>query len=162
MKQSFSIFTTFALSAVCFISSQRTQAATELPEPPYAIVTYAPNQDVVSPADEASFQDVGINPDQVVQVQIQFLGDGAAHDVLLSSTDGGQLLLSNGGGTTAKQEAVVTVDANGVCNFSFKATHDVGRNQIAIRLGSQKFGLQFWVFDAAHPEKNPPVLTPQS
>ena len=155
-----------------------------LPSPPYAIVTYpstdpsTPTVSLVSRCAGGVFALVGLQPDQVIQVVVQYPTNKALQLVSLEALDGGMILppssVSTGGTTTitvgqllqgvpipaVPQVSSFVIAADGRLTFTFKATHDPGRNQVSLRQGSQELGLQFWVFDLSDPQNNPPAITP--
>lgn len=150
---------------------------TPLPNPPYAIITY-PAVDsttqavsVVSPCLDGIFALVGLKPDQIVQVTVQYPTSQSLQIVNLAALDGGMVLPPTIGPGNLPPTATAATDiplttlslaisVDGKLSFTFVATHDPGKNQISLRSGSQEFGLQFWVFDLENPETNPPAITP--
>gem|GEM_PF-3471128 len=169
--------------------------APPLPNPPYAIVTYFPadpagqSVSVISPCVDGIFALVGLQPDQVVQVIVQYPTSQALQIVNLEALDGGIILPSSsvqisgplvtpGVGEILQnvppllrqllQSAILpagsgvsslVISVNGTLSFIFIASHDPGKNQIALRQGSQEMGLQLWVFDSQNPQTNPPAIT---
>lgn len=189
MKTNLSAHLIALCALVIPISHSRAQLPTPtptppgLPTPPYAIVTYASaststsSLSVVSPCVEGVFGLVGLQPDQVIQVVVQYPTSQALQLVSLEALDGGTILPpSSVSATTTNvsigqllqgvpipatpQVASLVISANGTLTFTFKATHDPGRNQIALRQGGQELGLQFWVFDLQNAANNPVAITP--
>lgn len=171
--------------------------ASDLPSPPYAIVVYpaadptAPSVSVVSPCVNGISALVGLVPDQVIHVVVQYPPDFALKVINLEAPDGGIILpptaIQVGTATTVSvnhilQDVVplvrdllqnvpipatpntltLAVSADGTLSFSFIATHAPGKNQISLRDGAHELGLQFWIVDAADPQANPPAITPMT
>jgi hypothetical protein len=148
-----------------------------LPDPPYAIITYIDTgSTVVAPAAGRIFPLVGLQPDQKVQITVQFsllaqgiqgqffpigLGpNGNAPIIQAQALDGGTINGWTPDVTPADVNpgiANLPVSNSGTITFTFQAAHDPGINQIALRQGSRAMGLQFWVLG---PQNNPPAITP--
>jgi|ERR1700730_2028352 len=188
---------TRALAAWLFLQVGLTTSVTsapnpqDLPPPPYATITYSstqsPPQTVVVPCAKGVFALVGLQPDQIIQVTVQypvvqptppsvpplanlFVVPGAI--INAEPLDGGTVTVPTGG---------LVVASNGTVTFTFQATHDPGVNQISLRqafpapstdpiptvpqanigvgLARQELGLQFWVNDTANPKNNPAMIT---
>ena len=97
---------------------------------------------------EGSFALVGVHPDQLVQVSVQYPVTKIGRLMVAEELDGGQVLV----------QAPLVVGLDGIIRFQFRAAHVPGINHIALRDGAQQLGLQFWVLDENHPERNPPVV----
>jgi hypothetical protein len=110
-----------------------------------------PGQAVVASASEQIFPLVGLQPDQTVQVTIQYPPDQALQTVAATPLDGGTISFPPGG---------TTINAAGTITFAYTATHEPGLNQVSVQQGSVELGIQFWVRDAENPENNPPTVEP--
>lgn len=97
---------------------------------------------------QGSFTMVGVHPDQVIDVTIQYPVTKTAHLISAEALDGGQVLV----------QGPILVGLNGSVHFQFRAAHSPGVNHIALRDGRQELGLQLWVVDEQRPERNPPGL----
>jgi len=163
----------------------------DLPPPPYAIITYtstqSPPQSVVAPCAKGIFALVGLQPDQIIQVTIQYpVVQPTPPNVLPHPNPWvvvpGALINAEplDGGTVTVPTGGLVVSGNGTVSFTFQATHDPGVNQISLRQGfpapasdslpptyggvafapsRQELGLQFWVNDTANPQNNPAMIT---
>ncbi len=119
-----------------------------------AVVTYGTTGGyVVSRCPSGIFELIAVQPDQVVQVTIQYPASQALATVLAETLDGGSITFPAGGSV---------IDAQGTFSFTFQAGHDPGLNQVSLRQGLQELGLQFWVIDTQNPDNNPPTLDPNS
>jgi len=97
---------------------------------------------------QGSFALVGIRPDQLVQVAVQYPVTKTGHLIVTEALDGGQVLV----------QGPLVVGLDSIIRFQFRAAHVPGINHIALRDRAQELGLQFWVLDENHPERNPPVV----
>ena len=97
---------------------------------------------------QGSFALVGVRPDQLVQVSVQYPVIKTGHRIVAEALDGGQILV----------EGPMVVGLDSTIRFQFRAAHMTGINHIALHDGAQELGIQFWVLDESHPERNPPVV----
>ena len=119
-----------------------------------AVVTYGSTGGfAVSRCGKGIFELVAVQPDQTVQVTIQYPATQALQTVLAETLDGGTITFPAGGSVTSAQ---------GTLTFTFQAGHDPGLNQVSLRQGVQELGLQFWVIDTQNPLNNPPALSPSN
>src|SRR5688572_3732187 len=107
---------------------------------------------VVTASRKGIFGLVGLKHDHTVDVAVQYPVARAGRNIHVEALDGGQVIAN------AKN---LTVAADGKIEFKFRAGHDVGVYHIALRDGTEELGLQFWVLDEEHPEKNRPVINPK-
>lgn len=128
-------------------------AASALPPvaPPVLLVSLGPTGSVFATANGNIFPLVGVQPDQSIQITVQFGTDQIAQTAQLTALDGGTLTFPPTG---------LTVSPEGTIAFSFVATHDPGLNQISLLVGGQEFGVQLWVLDLSDPANNPPTVAP--
>src|ERR1700737_1434802 len=89
---------------------------------------------------------VGLQPNQVVDVAVQFSTDKAGRTIIIEPLDGGQVIGSS-------NKLVVSTD--GTLTFRLQAGHDPGVCQISLHDGAQEMGLQFWVLNQQDPQENP-------
>ena len=159
-----------------------------LPQPPYAIITY-PSADpttqsvsVVSPGVDGVFALVGLVPNEIVQVTVQYPTSEALGLVSLNALDGGMILppssldiatqsVSAPWGLVQQLLPVILqpkipqvpsliIGADGTLSFTFVATSNPGKNQVSLQEGGQELGLQFWVLDPQNVQNNPPTINP--
>jgi hypothetical protein len=64
--------------------------------------------------------------------------------------DGGRIIRSG----------TLNADISGDLHFKFQAGRETGLYEVSVRQGTNAVGIQLWVLDDQHPEKNPPALTP--
>jgi len=85
-----------------------------------------------------------------VTVTLTFPGNRGGQPVAVEPLDGGIV--------TASPAALSNA---GVVQFQFQANREPGLTQVRVRLGTEEYGLQFYVFDPNHPATNPhiPKLT---
>jgi hypothetical protein len=119
-----------------------------------AVVTYGSTGGfAVSRCPKGIFELVAVQPDQTVQVTIQYPASQALQTVLAETLDGGAITFPAGGSV---------IGADGTLSFTFQAGHDPGLNQVSLRAGVQELGLQFWVLDTQNPQNNPLALSPSN
>jgi hypothetical protein len=123
-----------------------------LPEQVSATVQLRPTQSIAISSKRGIFALVGVKPDQLVEIAVQYPALHAGRSINAESLDGGQVLL----------QGPLLVGADGAIHFQFRAGHSPGINHVALHERAQELGLQFWVLDEQHPEKNPPVVNPGS
>jgi hypothetical protein len=121
------------------------------------------------------FQRVGIPPDQVVQVTVQYPSTQSAEFVKVEAVDGGLVAVNIP--SVPNQIAGIRVNfgpfgrgviaANGTFTFAFKAGHTPGLYQLRLKPNGlqytqtdQVLALRFWVVDSQNVKNNPPVITP--
>jgi hypothetical protein len=117
-----------------------------------ATISFGGSQSVTATSNGAVFDRVGLQPNQVVDVTVQFPPEKSGHTIIVEPLDGGCLI-----GPTNK----LVVAADGTFSFRFQAGRDSGDYQVSFHDGAQEIGLQFWVLDLQNPQNNPSVLTPQ-
>ena len=159
-----------------------------LPQPPYAIVTY-PSGDpttqsvsVVSPCTDGIFALVGLQPDEVVNIVVQYPTSQALQVVNLDALDGGiilppssanvatiavvspwgtiQTLQPNTPLPLTPQVSSLVISVDGTLSFTFVGSQEPGLNRINLSQGTQTLRLPFWVFDPQNPQNNPGCITP--
>lgn len=90
---------------------------------------------------------VGLDPNQVVTITLQFPVTRIGQPVAIQALDGGKVFLGSNLG----------LSSNGALQFQFQANQEPGLTQVQVWLGSDEYGLQFYVFDPTHPERNPRI-----
>ena len=126
------------------------------------------------------FQRVGIPPDQVAQVTVQYPSSQSGEFVKVEAVDGGLVAVNTQTPPTLPPVSLPipidiaytpfgrgVISANGTFTFVFKAGHTPGLYQLRLKPNGlqytqtdQVLAFRFWVLDPAHPENNPPVITP--
>jgi hypothetical protein len=95
------------------------------------------------------FQQIGVQPLQVVSIALQYPVALAGTIVAIEPLDGGRVG-SNG--------QPFRVAADGTLNFTYEVGESPGLYQVRLHYDEEAIALQFWALDAAHPENNPSVL----
>ena len=122
------------------------------------------------------FQRVGLPPDLVAQVTVQYSSSQSGEFVKVEAVDGGLVAVNVPGvpisdtiGNYVQFAAFGrgVIAANGTFTFAFKAGHTPGLYQLRLRpnglqytQNGQVLALRFWVVDSLHPQNNPPVIMP--
>lgn len=109
------------------------------------------------------FQRVGLSPDQVAQVTVQYPSTQSLQFVKAEAMDGGLVAVNIPGPlqtSTFGPFGGGVINANGVFTFTFKAGHTPGLYQVRLRQSDQVLALRFWVLDSMHPKNNPPAIAP--
>jgi hypothetical protein len=89
---------------------------------------------------------VGLDPNQVLTIALQFPITKIGQAVAIQPLDGGVVVSANSG-----------LSSTGILQFQFRANQEPGLTQIRVRVGTDEYGLQFYVFDPNHPERNPRI-----
>ena len=120
-----------------------------MPVEAIASIDFGNNQSVTTICYEGSFDRVGLRHDQTIDITVSYPTTDAGRAITVEALDGGSVV------APAKN---LTVAADGAIHFKFRAGHQPGVYQIALRNGVQELGLQFWVLDEEHPANNPRVV----
>lgn len=120
-------------------------------QPKLATITFSPTQVVTARRDKITFQKVGLQPKQVVDVSLRYPESVKGRRVAVEPLDGGRVL-------TPQQN--LTVAPDGTFTFRFKAGSAPGLYQVRLHYDTEAIAVQFWVFDNDHLENSPIVLTP--
>ncbi len=156
--------------------------STDLPLPPYALVTYSDGTTVLSPGAGGTFALVGVQASQLVQVTVQYPTNDALQIIELEALDGGAVAPAVLPGTNPNGQApspspnpcqgciplnsapvssgLLITDTNATLNFVFLPGTSPGSYRITLRKGASLMLLQFWVLDPQNLENNPPAITP--
>lgn len=140
MKSFFLIFTAFA-ACICGagweVRGQTSASATvEFSDGETATVTDFSNS-------------VGVQPNEYVNITLQFPADFAGQPITAKPIDGG---------TTSIGSSILVAGTDGSITFSFLAANQPGWNSIVIQVGATNVCLQLWVMDSANPNNNPSNL----
>jgi hypothetical protein len=142
------------LGAICMIhlGTGRIAAQSSTPVSATATITSASGEERHLPNYDDMLGRVGLAPEQVVTVTLQFPANRAGKPVNAGSLDGGNVsLLDN-----ASQLLIAT---NGTARFQFQADASPGLYRVIIQLEADTYRLEFYVLNLTHPEKNPARLT---
>jgi hypothetical protein len=125
--------------------------ARHLPSEATTVIDLGNGQSVTVLSHKGSFDRVGLCHDQAVDIAVQYPKANIGQTISVDALDGGAIVAPT-------KNLVVAPD--GTIHFKFRAGHQPGVYQIALRNGVQELGLQFWVLDQDHPRNNPPVVNP--
>jgi hypothetical protein len=94
---------------------------------------------------------IGINPNQVVRITINFCtGNCAGHVVFAEPLDGGRIVGDKKG---------AFVDSDGCASFMFQAGPNPGASQIRVTdAGTEVIAVRLWVVDPSDPGNHPSVI----
>jgi hypothetical protein len=96
-----------------------------------------------------SSEQIGLRPNQQVDVSVQYGVTKAGHLIAVIPLDGGLVPGS---------DKKFTVGLDGALRFKFKAGGQPGVYQVSLHEGAKEIGIRFWVLEEQDPRKNPPVL----
>lgn len=109
-----------------------------------AVITSTTGQVIVPGSCRGVASRVALGPNQIVTITLQFPLNRIGEPVALEPLDGGVIIAAS----------TQALSAAGILQFQFQANRTPGLTQVRVRLGADDFGLQFYVFDSKHPEKN--------
>ena len=92
---------------------------------------------------------VGLAPNQLVTVTLQFSSDQRGNLVEIGSLDGGAVTVDN-------VSQSLTVREDETASFGFQAGFTPGVYRLLVQFGATQYRLQFYVLDLVHPQNNPP------
>lgn len=92
---------------------------------------------------------IGLQPNQAVNVAVQYPLSAIGRRISAEPLDGGRVL-------GAAQQLVV--NANGTIQFQFQTGSGPGIYQVSLHDGANEIGIRFWVFDSEIPADNPQVV----
>jgi hypothetical protein len=145
MKTSILLFTACAF---WFLSSaQRLYTQSETPSDVTAVIQFSDGQTATV---TSSSDTVGLQPNETVNITVQFSQDKAGHLLKVEPLDGGCVLSGS--------QTVVASDGTAI--FQFQGGRSPGRYQLSVHDSAEEVGLQFWVLDLTNPQNNPRVLAP--
>jgi hypothetical protein len=113
-----------------------------------AAITLQSGERVDAISDRGLFERVGLRPNELITVVLQYPAAKAGRVIVASPLDGGRVIAPQRG---------LTVAADGTVEFRFQAGKEPGMYQISLRDAAEESGLEFWVLDANDPRRNPPV-----
>ena len=150
--------TVCCVALVCWTlqASMQAQAPPSLPldplpgQPKVATVTVGLGKVVSARRHKITFEKIGLQPQQAIDIALQYPVALAGHRVAVEPLDGGQVL-------TPAQNLAVAID--GTFTFRYQAGAKPGLYQVRVHYDAQAVALQFWVLDNAHLENSPPVIT---
>src|ERR1700730_11430504 len=113
----------------------------------HAVITYGPGQVMIPGSYHGVTSRVGLDPNQLVTITLQFPVNRIGQPVAIQPLDGGTVIPGSNLG----------LSSNGNLQFQFQANQKPGLTQVQVWLGAEEYGLQFYVFDPNHPERNPRI-----
>jgi hypothetical protein len=119
-------------------------------QPQFATVSLGLGKIVNPQRHKVTFEKVGLEPQQIVAVTLQYPVALAGRPASIEPLDGGKVI-------TSGQNLIIGAD--GTLRFEYQAGANPGLYQIRVHYDVQAIALQFWVFDHAHLDNTPPVLT---
>ncbi len=118
---------------------------------PVAVIGWADGRWLTATAERGVSGLVGVQPGEIVTVQLSFPLTLAGQRFVAESLDGGAL--------TADQPLSV-INPDGTVNLTFKAGALPGLNRVAVQTGGQISLLRFWVLDPTNRTSHPALLSP--
>ena len=108
------------------------------------------NNSVFQPAkSNTTFERLGLLPQQLLTITVQFPAELAGQIVIAEPLDGGTLSMPDGG---------LFIGSDGAVTFQFQAGNAFGACRVAVHQPDDSNFIQLWVVDPAHPENTPPDL----
>lgn len=148
-----SLIIAFALSPLMLMAQtaptpegQFVSPATDPRAPVAAVIDFGANQRSRPSKIGRKFEQLGINPDQVVGVTVQYPVEMAGQTIVAESLDGGRVVVHG---------SELTIDSEGLLSFGFQAGDASGVSRLTLYNGDTAQMLQFWVIDQSHPENGP-------
>ena len=114
---------------------------------PIVAISFANGKSLTTSAEGGLSDLVALQPDEVVNLQLNFPLSAAKLRIVVQSLDGGFA-----SGTEN------TVDADGTLNVTFQASASPGLNRILVVNQGTSSTLRFWVINTTEPSANPPQL----
>jgi len=114
---------------------------------PVVAIRFADSKLLTTSAEGGLSDLVALQPDEVVNVQLNFPLSAMQQRIVVQSLDGGFA-----SGTEN------TIDADGTLNVTFQAGSSPGLNRILVINQGTSSILRFWVINTAEPSANPPQL----
>jgi hypothetical protein len=112
-------------------------------------ISWGANQSVTAISRGGVSDRIGLQPDQLVDVTVQFSTSAAGRTIIVEPLDGGRII-----GTSNR----LLIASDGTFSFRFQIGHNPGIYQVSLHDRAKELGLQFWVLDSQNPENNPPVI----
>lgn len=97
---------------------------------------------------EGRFALIGVQPNQVIPVALQYPAGNAGRAIQVSALDGGRLLSSPG-----------SAASDSSFKIQYQVGDDVGLYRVALTDGQRVVVLQFWVLDSQNAQRNPGCIT---
>lgn len=114
-----------------------------------ATVDYGDDAVFQPPKHNTCFEQLGLQPQQLLTITVQFPVEFAGHAIIAEPLDGGILTLPEEG---------LFVGSDGSVTFQFQASDSCGASRVAVHQADDLNFLQFWIVDPDHPENTPPGL----
>ena len=116
---------------------------------PIAVISFADGSSLTTSAERGVSDLVALQPEEAVNLQLNFPASTAGRRVVVQSLDGGFAKASGDGSI---------VNPDGTLNLTFQAGASPGLNRILILDGGTSSLLRFWVINTEQPTANPPLL----
>jgi len=137
------------LASLFFLQLPGLRAQTDDTQSPlWARIDLGSNRIVKLRNSHAAFERVGLDPDQTIEITLQYPVEMAGQAIVAEPLDGGRVTVSGKG---------LVINAEGRASFQFKARDVTGEARISLYAGETLQTLRFWVRDKEHPERNPKV-----
>jgi hypothetical protein len=140
-------FASVTFFAAPFASAQVANDPATRAKRPVVAISFADGKSLTTSAEGGLSDLVALQPDEVVNLQLNFPASAANQRIVVQSLDGGFA-----SGTKN------TVDADGTLNFAFQAGASPGLNRILVINQGTSSILRFWVINTSEPTANPPQL----
>jgi len=114
---------------------------------PVIAISFADGKSLTTSAEGGLSDLVALQPDEIVNLQLNFPLSAAKQRIVVQSLDGG---FASGTKNTA--------DAEGTLNVTFQAGASPGLNRILVINQGTSSILRFWVINTSDPTANPPQL----
>ncbi len=114
-----------------------------------ATVDYGNDAIFQPPKHNTAFERLGLQPQQVLTITVEFPVDLAGQVITAEPLDGGILTLPEEG---------LIVGSDGNVTFQFQASDSCGACRVAVHQADDLNFLQLWIVDPGHPENTPPGL----
>lgn len=146
------LFSLTCIGALCitYLGAGRIAAQSSTPGSTLqATITSASGAERHLPSHNYVVDRVGLGPNQMVTVTLQFPTDLSGKPVRVASLDGGEA-------TADHRMEDLFVGEDGTLAFYFQAGSGPGLYRIMVHQEGDDYRLEFWVLDPDHPQNNPP------
>ena len=133
--------------SVRYASAQMANDPVTREKRPVVAISFADGKSLTTSAEGGLSDLVALQPDEVVNIQLNFSLSAAKQRVVVQSLDGG---FASGTKNIA--------DADGTLNVTFQAGASPGLNRILVINQGTSSILRFWVINTSDPTANPPQL----
>jgi len=124
----------------------QSEKASKIAENTTASVTLSSGQVVTARSRKGVLEQIGLLPNEVVDIAVQYPPEAVGHEITAEPLDGGKMI-----GPSKK----LVVGNDGIVQLKFHAGKDPGVYQISLHDGAQELGVQFWIPDPEEPAPSP-------